>query len=654
MMKLISSFKKRIELRFKPFKNWCQKRYLVLQKKWRKFAKKFPLTSRAIRKVIRSQNASLIFLGGFLLLAGIFSATYVFWWQFGSLENAQVFIAEHPEIYGYSVLIMLIITALLFGVVGKTFLAAGVLYSLLTVVMFINAEKIKSRNVPFLPDDLAMAGEAGSLGEMVDMSAVLSVLGLIILFIVVSLILHRIFRKIPVYKVPKRAKWLFRILIVAGSATLLSYNTSFLRTELYGKGTTVRVDWLDSTIDFTNPAYNYKTNGFIVGTITGFQSKVQEAPKNYSKEKIDQITQKYTKLANAENQTRENSSEKVNVIYVMSESFIDPAKIKPFYDYGDRDPIPFVRNLMSQQTSGQSVTAEYGGGTANVEFEALTGLSNYFLNTIAYTSMISGNNKTPSLAKTLRQNGYATTAIHPYSGTMYKRNSVYPNLGISNFIDMGSMKHVSKIDNSKYISDESSFKEVLDRMKSTKESDFIHLVTMQNHMPYSGGVYATRNFPVVNIKGSEEDARQWETYLEGISKTDEALQNFIAEIEKSDEKTAIVFWGDHWPGIAGKMADDSEGKQEIQKTPFFIYTNFATEKQELGAISPNYFQAVLMNQLGAKLSPFQKLLLENIKDNTALTKNQKVKQTEALSDYQMIEYDILSGNKFSAGDFFGY
>ena len=170
-------------------------------------------------------------------------------------------------------------------------------------------------------------------------------------------------------------------------------------------------------------------------------------------------------------------------------------------------------------------------------------------------------------------------------------------------------------------------------------------------MPYDSGTYSSNDFPVKNIAGSDSEARSWETYLQGINKSDTALKEFIEKLQTLNEKTIVVFWGDHWPGIASALLNSNQ-KADAQSTPLFIYSNFNTDKKELNQISLNYLQVKIFDQIGARLSPFQQLLLENSKKNPALTKKISPQDTQELKDYEMIEYDILSGKRYSAGSFY--
>lgn len=177
-------------------------------------------------------------------------------------------------------------------------------------------------------------------------------------------------------------------------------------------------------------------------------------------------------------------------------------------------------------------------------------------------------------------------------------------------------------------------------------------------MPYDENEYKNNTYTVTPKNGgNKEDAARIKTYLEGINKSDTAMKNFISELEKLDEKTIVVFWGDHWPGIYGEMFQKELNKNDIRRTPLFVYSNFDKEKVDLRTSSLNYNQITILDSINAKMSPYQCLISEVKNKYPALTKNfvNNNESSEVLNDYKLIEYDILSGNKYSQGtEFYGY
>ena len=610
------------------------------------------------KKIIQSKATFLIFSTICIYLLGAFLAKYILNLQFGGWENANELLLKNPKIAEYSQIATILVSFLFIGIFRNWRISMGILFSLATIVMYINTEKMASRNTPFLPEDLAMSGEAGGLASMINLERFLNMLFTIVVIIIITIIVNKFSKKIWHFKFSKKQKiaiFIPQIALILICAHFLNLHTLEIR-NLSGKGTFIKVENLETSIDFTDQAYNYRTNGFILGTISNLQTKTQKQPEGYSKEAVQKIVQKYQKIAEENNKNRKKlSDEKVNVVYVMSESFIDPKLGKHLYDYGNKEPIPYTQEIKKSQSSGWAASSEYGGGTANVEFEALTGLSNFFLNSIPYTSIVPANKDTPSIVKNFNENGYKTIAMHPYNRNMYRREVVYPNLGFQEYKSADGFKNNSKIDNSKYISDESAFNEVLAELKNSQKPEFIHLVTMQNHMPYEENAYSEHNFSVNAKNGANpENAKTVQAYLEGISRSDKAMKNFLSEIEKLNEKTIVVFWGDHWPGIYGEMFEKELNKNDIRRTPLFVYSNFEKEKKDLGTSSLIYNQILALNSFDSKLSAFQYLLSDLREKYPTLTK-QFVKtdeKSDILKDFEMIEYDILSGNKYSLGDFY--
>lgn len=641
------------KLDFKKYFKEIFKKYLSenLQKNVIKYAK-------IGKKIIQSKVTFLIFSTICVYLLGTFLTKYILNLQFGGWEKANEFLSKNPKIAEFSQIITILVSFLFVGIFRNWRISMGVLFSLATIVMYINTEKMASRNTPFLPEDLAMSGEAGGLASMINFGRFSNMLFMIAVIIIITIIVNKISKKIWRFKFSKKQKIAILIpqtALILICAHFLNLHTLEIR-NLSRKGTFIKVENLETSIDFTDQAYNYQTNGFILATISNLQAKTQKQPEGYSKEAVQKIVQKYKKIAEEKNKNRKKlSDEKVNVVYVMSESFIDPKLGKHLYDYGNKEPIPYTKKLKKSQSSGWAASSEYGGGTANVEFEALTGLSNFFLNSIPYTSIVPANKDTPSIVKNFNENGYKTIAMHPYNRNMYRREVVYPNLGFQEYKSADSFKNNSKIDNSKYISDESAFNEVLAELKNSQKPEFIHLVTMQNHMPYEENTYSEHNFSVNAKNGANpENAKTIQAYLEGISYSDKAMKNFLSEIEKLNEKTIVVFWGDHWPGIYGEMFEKELNKNDIRRTPLFVYSNFKKEKQDLGTSSLIYNQILALNSFDSKLSAFQYLLSDLREKYPALTKQfiKTDEKSDILKDFEMIEYDILSGNKYSLGDFY--
>lgn len=603
------------------------------------------------------------FILGLIAITAIISylmVVYITIWQYQKFDTTIRFLFTKPEIMIYNTIAMFALTTLIISIIGNWSISVGVIFSVLTGIMYANTEKINSRNTPLLPEDFLMVGEAGALSSMIRMRILAIAIALIMFFIVASMILNKKLKQRYKFRFSKKYTRILRLFLILASSAILVYHTDFLRNQFVGNY--MKVDFLNTEINAYNQEENYRINGFIIGTIFNLQPKKMSEPENYSQEEVMKIVEKYTKIAEEKNKDRQDiSQEKINIVYVMSESFIDPELARPLSDYGSEDPIPYTRSLMQKYTSGYAASSEYGGGTANVEFEALTGFSNYYLNVIPYSGFVSHIRNFPSFANTLKSNNYNTLALHPFGRTMYKRDTVYPNLGFNAFKSQEHFESTNRIDNSEFISDQSSFEQAIKELKQNDGSSpqFINLVTMQNHMPYKPGLYAQTQFSVGDKAESVSDQNALEiaTYLTGLKKSDEALEYFIKEIEQLDQKTIVAFWGDHWPGIYQYDSEIGADKKDNARTPMFIYKNFGntSRRTDLGTLSLNYLSTTVLDEVNAKLSPFDYMLKDVQVKYPALTRRfvDIDAEDQILKDYQMIQYDILSGRRWSnSNEFF--
>src|SRR5699024_7711069 len=173
-----------------------------------------------------------------------------------------------------------------------------------------------------------------------------------------------------------------------------------------------------------------------------------------------------------------------------------------------------------------------------------------------------------SVVKQIKSHGHHATAIHPFNTSMYKRQEVYPKLGFDDFLYDKTMVNAERITSSSYISDDSAYKEVLRVMKETDEKDFIHLVTMQNHMPY-GEKYASSPFRVTG-SGNKREA---EGYFNDLAHSDEAMKSLVEQLDEFDEEVVVVFWGDHLPGFYDERVQKRNADQAMYQTPLLIFSN---------------------------------------------------------------------------------
>lgn len=570
----------------------------------------------------------------------------------------------HTEMFLIGVLLLFTIYLWITAISGSSWLSTLILTVGVIVTGITTQQKMTLRGEPLYPSDFTMIKELPFLIQMINRKLLLVISIFLISAIILSIyffIKHKKKSKSFTDSKHQKMNWFVRGATIIVTSAILFYSLGFNQPGNLVKSAYDRhAYWIPYSQQM-----NYYNNGFIGGFLYNLGVEAMTKPASYSEEQIIKIVQEYKERAVEINQTRLASIKDVNIIYVMNESFSDPTALEGVTV--SKDPIPKLRALKATTLSGSILSQGYGGGTANIEFEALTGLSMEPMTaslTTPYTQLVSKMNELPSVVSYLNQQEHATTAIHPYDTTMYKRNEVYQKLGFTTFLTETTMKFVDKKDQNPYISDESAYQEVLQQMKKTQESDFVHLVTMQNHMVYNGK-YPNTTYSAQGTGNAKEAAN----YLQDLAYSDDALDGFLKTIDQSTEKTIVVFWGDHLPSIYSESVVETNGRLKMHQTPLLIYSNFTENNATLGTISPVYYMNHILDTANAPVTPFYAFLMEleeelpAFEKGTYLERDSKIiaekredlsKHTqELLKVYDMIQYDVTVGENYSkAHDFF--
>nr|WP_315527186.1 LTA synthase family protein [Carnobacterium maltaromaticum] len=550
--------------------------------------------------------------------------------------------------------VIFIFTLWLYAILGNRYLTVGLTFLISLGLGVATWQKMINRSEPLYPSELSMIKELSFMVSMIESKVVLGFLLIVLVVMAVAYVFTRLQTRF-IIKYNRHKSYLIRFILFITTSFLFVYIANFNQPgNLLKKAYDPNAYWIPYSQQM-----NYYNNGFIGGFLFNLKVEAMAEPKGYSKEKIAELTQKYQEIAEEINQNRSGPIKNTNIIYIMNESFSDPLALNGMEIA--KDPIPLTRHLMENNRSGSILSQGYGGGTANIEFEALTGFSMEPMNpqlTTPYTQLLAKVPNFPSIVSYLNEQNYQTTAIHPYNTSMYKRQNVYQSLGFQNFINEDTMKNTEKMESNPYISDKAAYQEVLDTLEASKDSNFIHLVTMQNHMPY-GSKYVSSEY---EVSGTEND-QITSNYLKDLSYSDQALDNFIKQIDQLAEPTIVVFWGDHLPSVYGDVIFNQNSLDKMHETPLLIYSNANKKDKELGMISPIYFAPellevanaditgfyALLNQLQSNLPAFEKeMYLEKNTEKMKKSVNELSQETQALlADYYMIQYDITTGKKYS-------
>lgn len=432
--------------------------------------------------------------------------------------------------------------------------------------------------------------------------------------------------------------------------------------------------------------YDAQRNGPLVAFTRQLNPKVMVKPDDYSEETMKQVAARYEKAAKKINAKRSANMTDSTVIYVLSESFSDPSRVPGLKV--NKDSIPNIRKIKQNTTSGLMLSSGYGGGTANLEYMGLSGLSmaNFDSSlTSPYQQLVPSEHWTPTINQ-MWGASKNSIGLHPYESSMYSRATNYKKFGFSHFYTLTGpdvISHQDKIDDSPYVSDEATYQSTLEEVRKTKSNQFLQVITMQNHMPYHDW-YKHNDFKASSTTGKplkDDEKESIETYQKGASLTDGATAGFLSELDKLDKPVTVVFYGDHLPGIYSSASADDDNSLALHQTDYFIWSNKASGTQDnkidnAEYSSPNFFVAQAAEHMDAKVSPYLAFLTEmhskisameppvvnNIQGWDRIPEGQNIylnskgepmaeddfdaETKQLLADYRLIQYDITTGKNY--------
>ena len=443
---------------------------------------------------------------------------------------------------------------------------------------------------------------------------------------------------------------------------------------------------LGDTPSMWDSVYDAQRNGPLVAFTRQLNPKIMDKPSNYSEETMKKVAARYQKEAETINASRTNNLTDSTVVYVLSESFSDPSRVPGLKT--NKDSMPNIRKIKAGTTSGLMLSSGYGGGTANLEYMGLSGLSMAnFESSLSspYQQLVPSQHWTPTINQ-LWGAPVNSLGYHPYESSMYSRATNYKKFGFSHFYTLTGpdvIKYQDKIDESPYVSDKSSYDSALEGIKSGKTNKFIQIITMQNHMPYHEW-YENNDYTAESTTGTplgDDEQQSIETYQKGVEITDQATQEFLNELDALDKPVTVVFYGDHLPGIYSSASEDGNNSLALHLTDYFIWSNKASSSQgnkasDAAYSSPNFFVAQAADHMNAKVSPYLAFLTEmhskiaameppvvnKIQGWDRIPEGQNIyldqngnpmstddfdKETkQLLADYKLIQYDITAGKNY--------
>ena len=443
----------------------------------------------------------------------------------------------------------------------------------------------------------------------------------ILCLVIAALVACIIFIAIRTPKVKQKINYLLSALVIAvsfGMIMIINYVSN--ATGLIPR-------------QFGNLVRAYDTYGFgYMFSCSLFRNGVSK-PKDYSPGKVNDVVDSVENNDKNNNDNDKNDIDKPNIIFLQLESFFDATNVKGL-EFSE-DPIPNIRKLYEEFPGGYLSVPSFGAGTANTEFETMTGmnLDDFGPGEYPYKTVLQST-ACESICYYLSNYGYTTTALHDNTGGFYDRNRVFSRLGFDSFV---SIEYIEKYEKNPigWVKDKCLTDEIVGILDSTGTPDYIYTISVQGHGDYPENtdgldlpIKVTNNDVTGNPNG-------FEYYVNQTHEMDAFVAELIDALSKRDEKTILVIYGDHLPTF--DITDDDLKNDDIYQTQYVIWNNYnlQIENKDLQAYQ---LSAYLMKNLGMKGGVISRLHMSHF------DKEDKEDNEEYLSNLKLLEYDILYGN----------
>lgn len=395
---------------------------------------------------------------------------------------------------------------------------------------------------------------------------------------------------------------------------------------LYTFVTNIAIDKRVVSTYFGNIAFAYEDYGLpYCFSASLFNTGISE-PNGYTKKAMAKIDKDGELNQTA---TSRSSDELPNIIVVQLESYFDVANAEFFTT--SEDACPNLHNLYQNYSNGYFKVPSVGAGTANTEFEVLTGMNLRYFGPGEYPyKTYSKKHPTESAATALASLGYGTHALHDNTGNFYSRANVFNNMGFDTFTSKEFMNVLQTTENG-WAKDEILTHHIMEAMDTTKQEDFVFTVSVQGHGNYPE-TQVIEN-PKIKVEGIEDEAlkNKWEYYVNQVYEMDQFVGDLIKAVEERNEPSVVVLYGDHLPTM-GLKAEDLKSRY-LYNTNYVIWDNIGLQKDDKN-IPAYQLMSEVLNRL-------------DIHSGTVFNYHQQRKGTKNyLSDLELLQYDILYGKQY--------
>ncbi len=527
-----------------------------------------------------------------------------------SVSAAWSYLTESPIIYLYNTF-LIFTTTLVVYLFRRRILVRLVVYCIWFALGIVNGVLLLNRVTPFTGPDLLCITDAFSiLNKYLSPVMVVVVIAAVVLLL---LFCGWLFLKGGKYK-GKLRYWVNIPLIIIGVLAFAFSTRLALEKRVLSNY-------------FGNIAYAYEDYGYpYCLAVTLFDTGISQ-PTGYSEELMNEII-----ASEGKEETSEENLD-VNILFLQLETFIDPTEIN-FLKFSE-DPVPNFRKLSEEYSSGYYKVPAVGAGTANTEFESITGMSLRYFGAGEYPyKTILKEETCESAPYVLKDLGYTAHAIHNNVANFYARKTVFTHLGFDTFTSEEYMPDTTDTTPMGWIKDYILTDEIFKAMESTEGPDYVYTISVQGH-----GAYPTEPVledPAIEVTGAdtEEENYAWEYYVNQLYEMDLFIKELTDRLEDYDERVVLVMYGDHLPTMDLK-AEDMKNKYLFQ-TKYVMWSNFEMEKEDKN-LAAYQMAAEVFNRLDIHQGNVFKF-----HQTRTGTKNYQL-------DLQALQYDMLYGKRYVYG-----
>lgn len=527
-----------------------------------------------------------------------------------SFAEAWAYMTGKPLVFAYNTAFIFTTTLLAYLFRRRCFFRVliGIFWLALGII---NGVLLMNRVTPFTGPDLHMITDAMKIAQKYLPMA--GVVVACILFGLVVIFLLWLFIKGPKYR--GKLKYRYNLpLVLVGFVAFAGVTQLALEKRVLSNY-------------FGNIAFAYEDYGYPYCLATTIFNTGISCPRDYSESEIARIRRTEERLPET------NEEKRPNILFLQLESFFDPTLVN--YLNISEDPMPTFRKLMKEYSSGYYKVPSVGAGTANTEFESITGMSMHYFGPGEYPyKSILKETTCESAPYVLKGLGYTTHAIHNNEANFYGRRTIFPNLGFDTFTSEEYMPGEDQKNPLGWVKDGILTDEIIKCLDATEGPDYVYTISVQGH-----GAYPEEPLledPQITVSGapSEGENSKWEYYVNQIREMDDFVKDLVEQLSEYPEDVVLVMYGDHLPTM-GLSVEDLKNKYLFQ-TEYVIWDNFGLQKKD-DNLAAYQMAAEVMDRVG-------------IHEGTVFRYHQARRNTKNYQvDLETLQYDLLYGERYAYG-----